>query len=143
MPSHRSIDRASFLKQSVSMLALAAFGRFDPDMAPEHPEPRAGITAEHVLTNEAIGAPRNEKEVFAAYDAARAYPEIFDGIACACGCTMGKHVEHRSLLVCYETKQPTGCVACQMEAQLVGDLAKEQKPLTEIRAAVDKKFRFR
>jgi hypothetical protein len=125
------------------MLALAAFGRF-PDMASEHehPEPRPGITSERVLSGEAIGAPRREKEVFAAYDAARTYPEIFDGLSCACGCS-GKHGDHRSLLVCYETKQPTGCVSCQMEAQLVGDLAKEQKTLADIRAAVDKKFRFR
>jgi hypothetical protein len=133
------LGRSAFLKQSASLLGLAAFGRL-PDISSEHthPEPRPGITSERVLAADAIGAPRREKEVFAAYDAARAYPELFDGLSCACGCG-----EHRSLLVCYETKQPTGCVACQMEAQLVGDLAKEEKTLAEIRAAVDKKFKFR
>jgi hypothetical protein len=142
------IDRSTFLRQSASLLALVAFGRAipagamvpDPGMSLEHPEPRAGITAEHVLTNEAIGSPRREKDVFEAYDAARAHPAIFDGIACACGCT-GNGGTHRSLLVCYETKQPTGCVSCQMEAKLVGQMAKEEKTLAEIREAVDKKFR--
>jgi hypothetical protein len=141
------MDRSTFLRQSASLLALVATGRAipalaavsDPGLALEHPEPRAGITAERVLTAEAIGSPRREKEVFAAYDAARAYPEIFDGVACGCGCT-GHGGEHRSLLVCYETKQPTGCISCQMEAKLVGEMAKEQKTLAEIRAAVDKKF---
>src|SRR5207248_1388390 len=106
----------------------------------EHPDPRPGITSEHVLAADAIGSPRREKQVFAAYDAAREYPEIFDGLACACGCT-GKGGEHRSLLSCYESKQPTGCIGCQNEATFVADLAKETKTLAEIRAAVDKKYR--
>jgi hypothetical protein len=145
------INRSAFLRQSASLLALAVFGRALPAGAAEpdpghahhsleHPEPRAGITAEHVLANDAIGSPRREKDVFEAYDAARAYPGVFDGIACACGCT-GNGGTHRSLLVCYETKQPTGCISCQMEAKLVGEMAKNEKPLAEIRAAVDKKFR--
>jgi len=92
-----------------------------------------------VLTTEALG-PLPYDKVVAAYDAARRYPELFDGIACGCGCTVGKHATHRSLLVCYETMQPTGCVACQDEAQLVAKLAKQGNTLAKIRAAVDKEF---
>jgi hypothetical protein len=47
---------------------------------------------------------------------------------------------HRSLLVCFETLQPTGCGSCQMEAELVARLARQDKPLADIRKAVDRKF---
>src|SRR4051812_49085932 len=103
----------------------------------EHPEPRPGITAARVLADDSLKSSR--KEVLTAYDFARTYPATFDGIACGCGCSE-KTGAHRSLLVCYETQQPTGCWSCQKEAQLVGELAEKQTSLAEIRAAVDKKF---
>jgi hypothetical protein len=104
----------------------------------EHPEPRPGITAEHVLPDEKLKTAKRMKGVHEAYNAAREYPEIFDGVYCGCDCkgSMG----HRSLLVCYESEQPMGCGACQEEAMLVGKLAKEGKGLEEIRAAVDKEY---
>ena len=77
--------------------------------------------------------------VLEAYEAARTYPAIFDGIACACSCG-AKRGTHRSLLVCFETTQATGCGACQEEGELVAKLAKEDKPLADIRQAVDKKY---
>jgi hypothetical protein len=129
-----AIDRGTFLKRASALVAMAVIGR-RPDL--HHPEPRPGITAERVLSSEAAGS--SKKDVLAAYDAARAYPQLFDGIACGCGCG-GKSGDHRSLLVCYETKQPTGCASCQEEAKLVERLAKQNKTLEEIRAAVDKKF---
>jgi hypothetical protein len=104
----------------------------------EHPDPRPGITAERVLSVEALAAIKSER-VKDAYDWARSYPAIFDGIACGCSCG-GRNGTHRSLLVCYETAQPTGCQACRDEAQLVGRLAEKDTPLPDIRAAVDKKF---
>jgi hypothetical protein len=116
-----------------------ASARMHPGPKPslEHPDPRPGITAERVLAD---GTLRSSKsEVLAAYAAARSYPAIFDGLACGCGCTE-KGMPHRSLLVCYETQQPTGCWSCQKEAQLVADLAKNDTPLADIREAVDKKF---
>lgn len=104
----------------------------------EHPDPRPGITAEKVLSPEAVGAKRSKK-VLDAYEGARSYPAIFDGIACGCSCG-GKNGTHRSLLVCFETMQPTGCLECQNEAVVVGRLAREEKSLAEIRVAVDKQF---
>jgi len=140
--SAAAIDRRTFLCRTGGMLALIAFDPSSPRRAPTssliHPDPRPGITAEHVLTAEALGTSRKEA-VLAAYDTARMYPELFDGLACACGCT-GKQNIHRSLLTCFETLQPTGCVGCQEQAQLVGKLAKELKTLGEIRAAFDKKW---
>lgn len=142
--SATTIDRRAFLYRTGGMLALFAF---DPRASARpsthtspliHPDPRPGITAEHVLTAEAVGTLRKEA-VLAAYETARTYPELFDGLACACGCT-GKENVHRSLLTCFETLQPTGCFGCQEQAQLVAKLAKESKTLAEIRAAFDKKW---
>jgi hypothetical protein len=139
-----AIDRATFLRQASGLLAAAFLDRsgiswlaWDKEGL-EHPEPREGITGEHVLTAEALGA-SVKPPVLEVYDAARTYPGIFDGIACGCSCG-GKRGSHRSLLVCFETTQAMGCGACQEEGELVAKLAKEEKPLAEIRQAVDKKY---
>ena len=146
MPRLTVIDRATFLSQTGGVFALAFLDRTGMSRLAaihgdlEHPDPREGITAERVLTAEAIGDKLYSKKLVSeGYEAARAHPEIFDGIACACSCG-GKRGTHRSLLVCYETMQPTGCGGCQEEAELVGKLAGEGKTLAEIRTAVDKKF---
>ena len=98
-----------------------------------HPEPRPGITAERVLPDSEIGSREKVKK---SYAAARANPEIFDGLFCACHC----EDEHRSLLACFESKQATGCWGCMEQAELVAELVKEKKTLAEIRAAFDKKW---
>lgn len=102
-----------------------------------HPDPRPGITGDHVLTAEQLG--KRKPEVYRAYDYARAHAELFDGVYCICDCNKGA-TGHRSLLVCFESMQPTGCMACQEEAELVGTLAGEGKSLADIRAAVDKEY---
>ena len=147
MPSRgRDMDRKTFLRRAGGMLGLIAFDPTFParlSMTPipsmTHPDPRPDITAERVLTAEALGSSRKEK-VLSAYEGARTYPELFDGLGCACGCT-GAGPMHRSLLSCYESMQPTGCIACQEEANLVAKLAKDGKQLAEIREAVDKSNR--
>ncbi len=141
---HRDISRAHFLRYAVGLAGMTLLDRRSltrlagAHESLEHPDPRPGITAEHVLTTETLGTRR--KKVLDAYAAARAHPEIFDGIMCACGCS-GRNGEHRSLLVCYETMQPTGCGGCQEQALFVGELAAADKSLGEVREAVDKKYR--
>ena len=100
-----------------------------------HPEPRPGITGESVLAESELGGKRRVRE---AYEAARAHPETFDGIYCACRCD--KSLDHRSLLSCFESRQAIGCMACREEAELVARLAGDGKTLEEIRLAVDKEF---
>lgn len=100
-----------------------------------HPEPRPGVTAEHVLSEEEIGSRRRVRE---AYAAARTHPEIFDGVFCACECH--ESMNHRSLLSCFESRQAIGCAACREEGELVGRLARDGKTLDEIRRAVDEEF---
>ena len=138
------MSRRAFLERMSGLLVVAVMPgdvilrRFAVRSSLEHPDPRPGITAEHVLSVEALSSIKSER-VKDAYEWARAYPAIFDGIACGCGCS-GHKGAHRSLLVCYETAQPTGCQACRDEAQLVARLAAKDTPLADIRAAVDKKF---
>jgi hypothetical protein len=139
------MNRAKFLSQAggvfaVALLDQSSLARLLSVGDLEHPEPREGITSERVLTAEAIGEKLySKKHVSVSYEAARAHPAMFDGIACACSCG-GKTGSHRSLLVCFETMQATGCGACQEEGELVGKLADEGKTLAEIRAAVDKQY---
>lgn len=142
----RAMNRAAFFRATGVACALTlleraepvqAFQRVTSDASPlPHPDPRPSITAKDVLPAEKIGT---TPKVVQAYDAARAYPGVFDGIACGCGC-LGTTSGHRSLLTCYETMQPTGCAACEDEALLVARLAKDGKSLREIREAVDAKF---
>ena len=103
----------------------------------QHPDPRPGITGEHVLTHEQVG--KRSQKVYDAYDAARAYPEIFDGIYCTCDCK-NTSLKHRSLLECFESMQPTGCMACQEDGELVGKLAKQGKSLADVRKAIDEEY---
>ena len=139
-------SRRAFLERVSGLLVVAVLPsdailrRFAVRSPLEHPDPRPGINAEHVLSVEALSAIKSER-VKDAYEAARTYPAIFDGIACGCSCGgSGHNGGHRSLLVCYETAQPTGCQACRDEAQLVARLAAKDTPLADIRAAVDKRF---
>ncbi len=106
-------------------------GRADPF---PHPDPRPGITAANVLPVDQLP---DKKRVRSAYQAAREYPELFDGVYCVCECTSQSH---RSLLACFESKQPTGCWACQEQAEFVVKRAKEGQTLADIRVAVDKKW---
>ena len=101
----------------------------------EHPEPRDGISSEHVLAESELP---DKDDVRDAYVAARASPEIFDGLYCACRCRDKLH--HRSLLSCFESRQPTGCMGCREEAILVGRLVRKGKTLAEIREAVDEEY---
>ena len=102
--------------------------------AATHPDPRPGITGENVLDD-----PDFRPKVAEVYRMAREAPEVFDGLHCYCECHKGQW-GHRSLLSCFESKQPDGCHGCQSEARLAHRLHKEGKSLEEIRAAVDKEF---
>jgi hypothetical protein len=139
------INRATFLKSLGALFALTLLDRRSPPqvammgMSLKHPDPRPDITAEHVKSAADLGKFAERPKVMAAYDEARAWPEIFDGLACGCGCT-GESATHRSLLSCYESMQPTGCQECRDEANFVAKMAKDKKTLAEIRTAVDKEF---
>jgi hypothetical protein len=100
----------------------------------EHPDPRPGITAEHVL-------PANhfkKASVGKSYDMAREIPEVLDGLHCYCECS--ESMGHRSLLSCFESEQPSGCWSCNEQMKLAHKLHGEGKNLDEIRKAIDLRF---
>jgi hypothetical protein len=140
--SPRPVSRAFFLRA----VATAAFGTIAVPPALlhagvsrrkplPHPDPRPGITAAGVLDVDAL---TESAAVRDAYAAARAYPAIFDGLFCACRCR--KSLGHRSLLSCFESRQPIGCMGCQEEAALAGRKAAAGKSLAEVRAAMDEEY---
>jgi hypothetical protein len=143
--SSERIGRAAFLSRIAGLFAVAVLADGPKRLGPravagtEHPDPRPGINADHVLKAADLEPWSKEKDVAIAYDSAREFPEIFDGLACACGC-YGKHGEHRSLLACYESKQPTGCGGCREVAKFVAGLARDRHSLEEIRAAYNTRF---
>ena len=139
MTTNPSVTRRAALARLAGLCAAAAvvpLPAWRPAIREEpfpHPEPRPGITAERVLADADIGS---REKVRKAYAAARANPETFDGLFCACHCEK----EHRSLLVCFETRQPTGCWGCMEQAELVAEMVKDKKTLAEIRVAFDKRW---
>jgi hypothetical protein len=131
-----SISRRTALTRiAVSVVAPFILGaaRALP-LGPRHPDPRPGITADHVLPDDRVDAEHKD-----AYDAARQIPEILDGIYCHCDCA-DRHSDLRSLLSCYETDMPMSCGVCSGEARTALRLYKQGKTLAEIRAAIDKRF---
>lgn len=101
--------------------------------AATHPDPRPGITGAHVLPDERI--PKRHKDAFAA---ARAIPEVLDGLYCHCECAERRG--RRSLLSCFESEMPLSCGICTGEARLAWRLQKKGRSLNEIRAEIDRKF---
>ena len=131
-PSEPTVSRRQFMIAPLAALALRTLPGMPAEV--EHPEPRPGITGEHVLAASGF----KNKRVAAAYAHAREIPEILDGLYCHCNC--GKAMNHRSLLSCFEGDQAAGCMTCREEGELAYTLAKVGKTLSEIRAAVDREF---
>ena len=115
--------------------SVTAPGTPAPSLQPsgKHPEPRPGITAAMVLDPQQV--PERHR---AAYEAAKAVPEVLDGIYCYCECA--EHRGLRSLLSCFETEMPQSCGICKGEARLAYRLSREGKTLDQIRVAVDAGF---
>src|SRR5207253_1626991 len=96
-----------------------------------HPDPRAGITAQHVLPATNFAQP----DVAATYAQAKEIPEVLDAIYCHCDCHI--HAGHRSLLTCFESEHGSNCDTCMGEVRLAYQMHKQGKSIQEIRAAID------
>jgi hypothetical protein len=122
----------ALLAGSVSVLAgpLSAAGqRVRP-----HPEPRPGVTAEHVL-----GPDRVPADLAELYSGVRRIPQVVDGIRCYCGCADLEGFY--SLLTCYEESgMALHCDVCQDEGALAVRMQAQGRTLDEIRAAIDRRF---
>ena len=93
-----------------------------------HPEPRPGITAAHVLTDDKL---KDHPEALTAFQQVRQIPQIVDGIGCHCGCA--SRAGFYSLLSCYEGEgMAMMCEICQGQARLAYRQFKNGKTLTEV-----------
>ena len=122
----------ALLAGSVSVLAgpfPAAGQRVRP-----HPEPRPGVTGEHVL-----GPDRVPADLAELYAGVRRIPQVVDGIRCYCGCADLEGFY--SLLTCYEeSAMALHCDVCQDEGALAVRMQAQGRTLDEIRAAIDRRF---
>ena len=103
--------------------------------AGHHPEPRPGITGAAVLPASNFG---QDERLVRAYTAARAIPEVFDGLYCYCQCK--KNFGHRSLLTCFESEHGASCDICLGEARMAAEMHAAGASLDAIRHAIDTRF---
>ena len=142
MPKGRMLNRRGFLGLVPVVLVAVSGGQgwavaATPATQKKHPEPRPGIDARHVVVAKELDG---DKDVIEVFDMVRQIPQIVDGIRCSCGCD---EVEgYYSLLSCFEQDgMARDCEVCQQHARLIHRLHRDGKTLTQIRAAVDAKFR--
>ena len=103
---------------------------------PEHPDPRPGIDASHMVPPDKV---REHPDAVAAFDEARTIPGILDGIRCHCGCADDPAM--RSLITCYEGDvMALHCPICQGQARLAYRLHQRGRSLAQIRAAIDARY---
>src|SRR5690606_19192249 len=101
-----------------------------------HPDPRPGITGEHVLT---AGQLHDAEDMIDVFDGIRAIPHIADGIHCYCGCA--NIAGYRSLLSCYEgAGMARYCDICEGEGRLAVRRHAEGQNLDQIRRAIDARY---
>jgi hypothetical protein len=102
----------------------------------DHPTPRPGIDASHVLPDSSLA---DHADAIPAFQAVREIPQIVDGIRCQCGCA--PLPGFYSLLSCYEGEAMARyCDICQGEARLAHRLYRAGKTLDEIRHAIDVRY---
>jgi uncharacterized protein with PCYCGC motif len=136
LDSTAPLTRRQFVVAPVALLLLSRLAPAVRRRGPhEHPDPRPGITAEHVLADAKLGSKRSTKRAFAM---AREIPEIADGVYCYCDCD--KSMGHRSLLACFESDQAVGCAMCREQMKLVYDLHRKGRTLAEIREECDREY---
>jgi hypothetical protein len=98
-----------------------------------HPEPRPGITAEHVVRADVM--PERARDV---YTIAARIPSILDGLFCHCDCH--ERDGRRSLLECYHDDMASTCGICQGQVRMAAELHDAGKSLDQIRAAIDQRY---
>jgi hypothetical protein len=100
--------------------------------AADHPEPRPGLTHEHVESADRYEAYPRVKQI---YTMAAQIPSVLDGLYCHCDCS--KHSGHRSLLTCFQDDHGAACDVCLTEAALAYQMTQEGKSLKDNRKAID------
>jgi hypothetical protein len=132
-----AVPRRTFVSFLLAAAGLSVSARRAQAVAPAHPTPRKGITADKVLTAAQLA---HAPQLVPIFDGVREIPHIIDGIRCHCGCADLNG--HYSLLSCYEGENAMAkiCPICQGEGRVAARLAKAGKSLDEIRVAIDAQF---
>lgn len=131
-----SARRLPWIITAAAVIALGALLVFTQrGNATIHPTPRPGITSANVLPDAVLPHVPGAAE---AYAAARAMPQVLDGVFCHCECA--KHFGHRSLLTCFESEHGSQCDICMGEAMMATQLASSGNSLDQIRSAIDAQF---
>jgi hypothetical protein len=134
-----SARRLPWIIAAAAVLALGALVVFTQHgNATIHPSPRPGITAANVLPEAVVPHAAGAAE---AYAAARAMPQVLDGVFCHCECA--RNFGHRSLLTCFESEHGSQCDICMGEAMMAVQLASQGNSLDQIRGAIDAQFAHR
>ncbi len=128
--------RLPWIVAGVAGLALAGVLLFPRVASATHPDPRPGITAAGVLSEDAMP---NTPGAADAYQAARAFPSVLDGLYCYCRCK--ETAGHRSLLTCFESAHGAYCDICMNEAMQAVQMSMNGSSLEEIRKAIDQRFK--
>lgn len=103
----------------------------------QHPDPRPGIDARHVLTPQQLAS--YGEGVIDVFNKVREMPQIADGLRCFCGCASREGM--RSLLSCFEAGgMAPECEICKSEARLAHRRFKEGQTLAQIRRAVEARY---
>jgi len=118
-----------------AVVAIAALLLATRSGGAHHPAPRPGITGEKVLPASTFG---DDERLVRAYAAARALPEVFDGLYCYCHCK--EDMGHRSLLTCYQSEHAASCDICLAEGEMAATMHAHGATLDEIRRAIDARF---
>jgi len=106
------------------------------DANAHHPEPRTGLTAQHVAAHERYA---DDPRIAEVYEMAAQIPEVLDGLYCHCDCS--RHSGHRSLLTCFQDDHGAACDVCLTEAALAWRMTRDGSALSEIRRQVDAMYR--
>jgi hypothetical protein len=134
-----SARRLPWIIAAAAVLALGALVIFaQRGNATIHPTPRPGITSANVLPEAVLPHVAGAAE---AYAAARAMPQVLDGVFCHCECA--RNFGHRSLLTCFESEHGSQCDICMGEAMMAAQLASQGNSLDQIRSAIDVQFAHR
>lgn len=128
--------RLPWIIAGVAGLALMGVLVFPRLASARHPDPRPGITAVGVLSEDAMP---NTPGAAEAYQAARAFPSVLDGLYCYCHCK--ETAGHRSLLTCFESTHGAYCDICMSEAMQAVQMSMNGSSLAEIRKAIDQRFK--
>jgi hypothetical protein len=120
------------------LLATAGTGQTQPGATDDAPPMLAVAPGGRV---ELAALPAEHQEL---YRAAAADPDVFEAVACYCGCEA--FLDHRHLLDCFVRedggweRHATGCAVCLAEAREVIELRSAGTPIDEIARRIDDRY---